>query len=66
MKVEALLLAKQSTAVKGVSPDFTLKQTAQLLLEHKLGALVVTDGDDRLIGIVSERDLIPVVASSDP
>lgn len=66
MKVEALLLAKQSTAVKGVSPDFTLKQTAQLLLEHKLGALVVTDGDDRLIGIISERDLIPVVASSDP
>ncbi|WP_293576687.1 diguanylate cyclase [Phaeobacter sp.] len=66
MKVETLLLAKQSTAVKGVSPDVTLKETAQLLVKHRLGALVVTEDDNKMVGIVSERDLIPVVASSDP
>ncbi|SPJ27177.1 diguanylate cyclase [Falsiruegeria mediterranea] len=66
MKVETLLLSKRSTDVKGVGPDFTLRDTAQLLLEHKLGALVVTDDDNEMIGIVSERDLVPVVASTDP
>ncbi|SLN26190.1 Response regulator PleD [Falsiruegeria litorea R37] len=65
MKVETLLLSKRSADVKGVSPDFTLRETAQLLLEHRLGALVVTDDHNNLIGIVSERDLIPVVASLD-
>lgn len=66
MKVETLLLSKRSNDVKGVSPDFTLRGAAQLLLEHRLGALVVIDDDKEMIGIVSERDLISVVASTDP
>ncbi len=65
MKVKALLLSKKSTDVKGVSPDCTLRETARQLLEHRLGALVVVDDDNAMVGIVSERDLIPVVASTD-
>lgn len=65
MKVETLLLSKRSTDVKSVAPDITLRETARHLIEHKLGALVVTDADNRMVGIVSERDLIPVVASTD-
>lgn len=66
VKVETLLHAKKSTEVKGVRPDFSLRETAQLLLKLRLGALVVTDADNKMVGIVSERDLISVVASADP
>jgi diguanylate cyclase (GGDEF)-like protein len=66
MKVAQLLQAKKSNAIKGIEPDATLRQAAKILLELKLGALIVTDETSRMVGIVSERDLVPVVASSDP
>jgi len=66
MKVAQLLQTKKSTGVKGIDPSATLRQAAQVLLENKLGALVVTDQSNKLIGIVSERDLLSVVASRDP
>lgn len=66
MRVAQLLQTKKSTEVKGIDPNSTLRQAAEVLLDLKLGALVVTDETDTLIGIVSERDLLSVVASSDP
>lgn len=66
MKVSQLLQAKKSTEVKGIKPNSTLRQAAQVLLDLKMGALIVTDDADKMVGIVSERDLISVVASTDP
>ncbi|MEP4037379.1 diguanylate cyclase [Pseudophaeobacter sp.] len=66
MKVSELLKAKKSRGVKGISPSSTLRQAAEMLLKFKLGALVVTDQSNKMVGIVSERDLLSAVASRDP
>lgn len=47
-----------STPVVTVSPDAPAKQAAALLSAHGFSALPVVDEDDRLIGIVTEADLI--------
>lgn len=39
-----------------VPPDFTIEQTAHLMAERDVGSLVVAD-NDKLIGIVTDRDL---------
>lgn len=39
-------------------PAMPLKELARVLTEHGLSALPVLDTDDRLIGMVSERDLL--------
>ncbi len=66
VRVAQLLKAKASTKVEGIRPESTLRQAAQVLLKLRLGALVVTDDANTMVGIVSERDLLPVVASCDP
>ena len=66
MNVAKLLEAKKFKTVMGIGPHATLRETARHLVDLKLGALVVTDDTRKLLGIVSERDLVPVVASDDP
>jgi diguanylate cyclase (GGDEF)-like protein len=63
MKIKQLLAKKELIEVECVGPDATLRETAEKLIYHRIGALVVTDETGRLRGIVSERDLIHVVAS---
>jgi CBS domain-containing protein len=40
-----------------VSPDTSVKEIAEILLKKKIGGVPVVDGD-RLVGIVTEEDLI--------
>jgi CBS domain-containing protein len=40
-----------------VSPDTTLRETARLMADKKVGAVAVL-ADDALVGIVSERDIV--------
>lgn len=47
-----------STPVVTVAPEAPAKQAAALLSAHGFTALPVVDEDDRLIGIVTEADLI--------
>ena len=41
-----------------VGPDMQIGDVAQLILEHKVTALPVVDDDGKLLGIVSEGDLV--------
>lgn len=41
-----------------VTPETTSKRAAEVLAEHGFTALPVVDDDDRLVGIVTEADLI--------
>ncbi len=66
MKIAQLLMAKRNWDIKRIGPCSTLRETAATLLELRVGALVVTDDENKMVGIVSERDLVQVVASSDP
>jgi CBS domain-containing protein len=43
-------------------PEQTVAEVAAELDERRIGAVVVTDPDRRVIGIVSERDVVRVIA----
>lgn len=50
---------KTHTAPPAVcAAEDTVQTAVELLNRHKVGALTVTDGDGRLVGIISERDVI--------
>ncbi|MFO7299445.1 MAG: CBS domain-containing protein [Actinomycetes bacterium] len=43
-------------------PDTTISAAAKLMVQHETGSLAVTDDDGELVGIVTERDVMKVVA----
>ena len=49
-----------------VTPDATVKAVARLLVDRAINAVPVVDVDGRLMGIVSERDLLPLETHHDP
>ncbi len=62
MTVKAILSAK-GTDVLTIDPTTNLAAAAKLLAERKIGALVVTGPDRRVVGIVSERDIVQELAA---
>jgi len=62
MTVKAILSVK-GTDVFTIEPTANLAGAASLLAERKVGALVVTGPDRRVIGIVSERDIVQELAA---
>ena len=62
MTVKAILAAKGSE-VSTIDPTANLATAAKLLAELRIGALVVTGPDRRVIGIVSERDIVKKLAA---
>jgi CBS domain-containing protein len=55
-----------STPVVTVQPDTQLKNVAAILVEHGINAAPVIDASDRLVGIVSEADLLSLEAPPGP
>jgi len=47
-------------------PDTPFKQVARLLADHAISGLPVLDGDDKVLGVVSETDLIARQAAVPP
>lgn len=56
------ILYNKGRDVTAISSNATLCEAAKLLTEMKIGALVVTDTGGKLIGIISERDLVQAMA----
>jgi CBS domain-containing protein len=52
-----------SSPVVTVPPDAQLKDVAAALVEHGINAVPVVDDGDRLVGIVSEADLLTLEAT---
>ena len=65
MTVKAILSAK-GTEVLTIEPTTNVAAAAKLLAERKIGALVVTGPDQRVVGIVSERDIVQELAAHGP
>ncbi len=55
-----------SSPVITVRPETHLKEAAAKLLQHEIAALPVVDEDGRLVGIVTEGDLIKLEREPDP
>jgi CBS domain-containing protein len=61
MTVKAILQSKGHDVLT-IGPDQTLDDAIRLLAEHRIGALVITNGDRKIAGILSERDIVRVIA----
>ena len=61
MTVKAILAAKGHGVVT-LGPNEKLSEAIRILSERRIGALVVTNGDRKIVGILSERDIVRVVA----
>jgi CBS domain-containing protein len=59
----AQILAGKGSDVVSTRPEATIAEVARLLKEKRIGAVVVTNADGRLCGIISERDLARGLAS---
>lgn len=57
MKVSDLLKNKGEKVIT-ISPDETAFNAMKSLLEHKIGSLIVCDTKEKIIGIISERDIL--------
>lgn len=62
MHVAAILDIKGRDVVT-LEPDRTLADAARLLAKRGIGTVVVTAGDDIILGILSERDIVRAVAT---
>jgi CBS domain-containing protein len=62
MHVAAILDVK-GTSVVTLEPEITLCEAARLLAKRGIGTVVVTAGDDVMLGILSERDIVRAVAT---
>lgn len=62
--VSELLKAKASATIHTVGPDATVFEAVQAMAKHKIGALLVVDGDE-VLGIITERDYARKIALMD-
>ncbi len=60
MKVRSITKNKGKPVI-GLAPSDTLDKAVALMMEHRIGSLVVTDHDGKLVGILSERDLLKIL-----
>jgi CBS domain-containing protein len=58
----ARILDDKGRDVFTTQPHRTLKEVVELLAERGVGAVVVSDASLRVLGILSERDLVRVIA----
>jgi CBS domain-containing protein len=62
MKTVKDILAKKGNRVITIHQDKTVLEALVCLVEAGIGAVLVVDDSDQLVGIFSERDLIRIVA----
>jgi len=60
------VLGKKGSLVATVRPTTTINGALTELAEHNIGALIVTDADGTILGIVSERDIVRALPQRGP
>ncbi len=62
MLIEDVLVYKSSKLVS-IQPDVTISEAIDVLAEHNIGALPVCKMENRLVGIISERDIVRLLSA---
>ncbi len=62
----ASILQSKGADVSTVRPDDKISDVIQTLKNQGIGALVLTDGSSKILGIISERDIIGTLAERGP
>src|SRR5215213_3509796 len=65
MTVKAILSRKGGDVVT-IAPTASLTEAVQLLAERRIGAVIVTGPDNRVAGILSERDIVRTLSERGP
>lgn len=58
MRVSDVLASKGSSTIHTIGPGATVRELMDVLAEHNIGALIVSDDGTTMLGIVSERDIV--------
>ncbi|GAA3999465.1 CBS domain-containing protein [Sphingomonas humi] len=58
----AAVLSDKGRDVATITPEASLAAAAGELTRHKIGALVVIDGEGAVVGVLSERDIVSCLA----
>lgn len=58
-------MATKSHEIITIGPEQSLKEVVDLLVRHNIGALPVLNEQGKLVGIISERDVIRKTAETD-
>jgi CBS domain-containing protein len=62
MRVQDILRSKNAKLV-AISPDASLRDAATMITNEQVGMLLVVDAREKLIGLLSERDIVRFVAT---
>jgi CBS domain-containing protein len=65
MIVKNILVGKRGNVVT-IEPTANLTAAVKLLAERRIGAVVILGADNRIVGILSERDIVRVLAEHGP
>lgn len=60
------ILAEKGSEVVTIGPDSSLADAVSLLADKRIGAVVVTKGEGRIAGILSERDIVRMLGAEGP
>ena len=55
-----------SSGIISVTPDTSVEEAAEILLERSIGSLVVVDEDNHLEGILTSTDFVRIVRDQEP
>jgi CBS domain-containing protein len=62
MMTVSIILAGKGREVVTIEPNATLTAAVALLAEKRIGALLILGADRRIVGILSERDIVRALA----
>lgn len=60
----AAILRHKGYEIASIPPTATIAEVARTLSQRRIGALLVMDSADQLLGIVSERDVVASLAAN--
>jgi CBS domain-containing protein len=60
----SIILAGKGRDVVTIEPNATLADAVKLLAEKRIGAVVILGADRRIVGILSERDIVRALAEN--
>ncbi len=66
MIVKNILAGKRGGNVVTIEPTADLTAAVKLLAERRIGAVVILGADHRIVGILSERDIVRTLAERGP
>jgi CBS domain-containing protein len=61
--IVSIILAEKGREVVTIEPGASLAGVAKLLAEKRIGAALILGADHRLVGIISERDIVQAIAA---